>query len=178
VTNGFVALSRATDLRLPPGRQTMPRSGTAITGAPGRDSIPNSSGADYRPGSLGSIRYKLYYVYLMSALPPSELLRVARHAAGLTQADLARALGTTQAAVARLERTGANPTVKTLDRALQATGHRLELGASPRKSSVDETLIARQLRLTPAERLRGFQAARRKLAPLVGAAERASGRRG
>jgi transcriptional regulator with XRE-family HTH domain len=114
----------------------------------------------------------------MSALPPSELLRVARHAAGLTQADLARALGTTQAAVARLERTGANPTVKTLDRALQATGHRLELGASPRKSSVDETLIARQLRLTPAERLRGFQAARRKLAPLVGAAERASGRRG
>jgi transcriptional regulator with XRE-family HTH domain len=113
----------------------------------------------------------------MTTLPASELLRAARRAAGLTQAELARALGSTQAAVARLERTGANPTIETLERALQATGHRLELGASPRKSSVDETLIARQLRLTPAERLGGFQAARRKLAPLAGSAKRASGRR-
>jgi transcriptional regulator with XRE-family HTH domain len=86
----------------------------------------------------------------MTPIPASELLKTARRAAGLTQADLARALGTTQAAVARLERTGSNPTVKTLDRALHAAGHRLELGATPRKSSVDETLIARQLRLTPA----------------------------
>jgi transcriptional regulator with XRE-family HTH domain len=113
-----------------------------------------------------------------TALPASELLRAARQAAGLTQIELATALGITQAGVARLERAGANPTVKTLDRALAATGHRLELGASARKSSVDETLIARQLRLTPAERLRAFQAARRKLAPLAGVAKRSRGRRG
>jgi transcriptional regulator with XRE-family HTH domain len=132
--------------------------------------------ANRRPGD---IRYKRYYVFEMpTALPASELLRAARQAAGLTQIELATALGITQAGVARLERAGANPTVKTLDRALAATGHRLELGASPRKSSVDETLIARQLRLTPAERLRAFQAARRKLAPLAGAAKRSRGRRG
>jgi transcriptional regulator with XRE-family HTH domain len=114
----------------------------------------------------------------MKSIRASDLIRTARRAAGLTQAELARALGTTQAAVARLERTGANPTIKTLERALQATGHRLELGASPRRSSIDETLIARQLRLEPAERLKEFHAARRKLAPLVDAAGRSRRRRG
>ena len=112
----------------------------------------------------------------MATIPAPELLRTARRAAGLTQAEVARQLGTTQGAVARLEQNGANPTIATLDRALQATGHRLELAASAYRSSVDETLIARQLRLTPAERLRAFQSARRKLAPLAGAARRARGR--
>jgi transcriptional regulator with XRE-family HTH domain len=103
---------------------------------------------------------------------PSALLRTARRDAGLTQAELARALGTTQAAVARLERRDANPTFATLDRALRATGRRLELDAPDHASSVDESLIARQLRLPPGERLRSFQAAHRRLAPLVGKAGR------
>jgi len=114
----------------------------------------------------------------VATIAPSELLRSARRAAGLTQAELAAKLGTSQGAVARLERRGANPTIATLDRALQATGHSLELNASARKSSVDETLIGRQLRLTPRDRLRAFQAAHRKLAPLAGAANRTRGRRG
>ena len=115
----------------------------------------------------------------MATLPAPDLLRTARRAAGVTQAELARRLGTTQGAVARLERRGANPTVATLERALQAVGHRLELRAPAHASSVDETLIARHLRLTPAERLRAFQAAQRKLAPLVaGAARRTRGPRG
>ena len=113
----------------------------------------------------------------MATISASELLQTARRATGLTQAQLARELGTTQGAVARLERNGANPTVATLERALLAAGHRLELGASARRSSVDDTLIARQLRLTPAERLRAFQAARRKLAPLSGAAKPGRGKR-
>jgi uncharacterized protein len=112
----------------------------------------------------------------MTGKPPSDLLRSARRAAGLTQTDLARALGTTQAAVARLERPGGNPTIATLDRALRATGHRLDLQAVPYTPSVDETLIARQLRLTPAERLRAFQGSHRRLTPLAGAAGRAHGR--
>lgn len=110
-----------------------------------------------------------------TAESPPELIRSARQAAGLTQNDLARELGTTQAAVARLERNGANPTVATLDGALRATGRRLVLQAAPHKPSVDETLIARRLRLTPAERLQTFQAAHGKLAPLAGAARRARG---
>ncbi|MEA2274200.1 MAG: hypothetical protein QOI98_2908 [Solirubrobacteraceae bacterium] len=68
-------------------------------------------------------------------------------------------MGTTQSAVARLERPGANPSFATLSRALAMTGHRLELTARRERSSVDETLILRNLTLTPAQRLAAFQTA-------------------
>jgi transcriptional regulator with XRE-family HTH domain len=85
------------------------------------------------------------------------LLRDARRRAGLTQAGLAERLGVSQAAVARLESPRANPTVDTLDAAVWATGHRLTLDAAPRRSGVDESLIRRQLELSPAERIRGIE---------------------
>jgi transcriptional regulator with XRE-family HTH domain len=78
------------------------------------------------------------------------LLKNARREAGLTQAELARRLGVSQAAVAKLERPGANPTVQTLDSVLAAAGHRLELGAPLHRTGVDETLIRQQLELPPA----------------------------
>jgi transcriptional regulator with XRE-family HTH domain len=71
-----------------------------------------------------------------------------------------------QSAIGRLERRGANPTVATLHRVLGATGHRLELRAEERPSSVDETLIASYLRLSPAERLAAFQESHASLARL------------
>jgi DNA-binding XRE family transcriptional regulator len=68
------------------------------------------------------------------------LLREARYAAGLTQAALAERLDVSQAAIAKLERQGANPTVDTLDNVLCATGHRLELRAAPaRRLDADES---------------------------------------
>lgn len=85
------------------------------------------------------------------------LLRNARLQAGLTQAELARRMGVSQAAVAKLERPGANPTVDTLDAALWATGHSLVLEAPERRPGVDESLIRQHLELTPAERLRGIE---------------------
>jgi transcriptional regulator with XRE-family HTH domain len=85
------------------------------------------------------------------------LIRDARTAAQLTQAELARRLGTTQPAIVKLERPGANPTVRTLDRVLRATGHRLELRAPTWAPGVDESLIRRQLALPPAERLRQLE---------------------
>jgi transcriptional regulator with XRE-family HTH domain len=84
------------------------------------------------------------------------LLRDARRRAGLTQADLAERLSVSQAAVAKLESPRANPTVDTLDAALWATGHRLALQATPRRPGVDESLIRRQLELSPAERIAGI----------------------
>jgi transcriptional regulator with XRE-family HTH domain len=71
-----------------------------------------------------------------------------------------------QAAVAKLERGGANPTVGTLDRVIRATGHRLTLDAPERTASVDETLIASYLRLTPAQRLQAFQSSHDSLVRL------------
>jgi transcriptional regulator with XRE-family HTH domain len=88
-----------------------------------------------------------------------QLLKRLRLRAGLTQAELADRLDISQAAVAKLEAPGANPTVDTLDRVLRATGHRLSFEAIPQPwPGVDESLIRRQLELTPAERIRGIEA--------------------
>jgi transcriptional regulator with XRE-family HTH domain len=81
------------------------------------------------------------------------LLRDARHAAGLSQAALAKRLGISQAAIAKLERPGGNPTIATLDNTLRATGHQLELLVKPWKPKIDETLVFEHLRLSPARRL-------------------------
>lgn len=87
----------------------------------------------------------------------ASILRDARGRAGLTQAELGGRLGISQAAVARLERPGANPTVATLENALWATGHRLALDAPVQRPGVDESLIRQHLELTPTERLRGIE---------------------
>jgi transcriptional regulator with XRE-family HTH domain len=89
----------------------------------------------------------------------AQVIRAARRSAGLTQADLARRMGTSQAAVAQLERVSSNPTVATVEAALRVTDHQLELSAVPARSNVDESLIAEMLRLTPAQRLASFQSA-------------------
>lgn len=85
------------------------------------------------------------------------LIKRVRGEAGLTQVALAKRLGVSQATIAGLERPGANPTLATLSEVMAAVGQRLELDAVPLNSSVDETLVARNLRLTPAERLAAFE---------------------
>lgn len=57
-----------------------------------------------------------------------EQLVRARTAAKLTQAELARRLGTTQSAVARLEGGRVSPSIATLRRYAKATGTRLMVG--------------------------------------------------
>jgi transcriptional regulator with XRE-family HTH domain len=86
------------------------------------------------------------------------LIREARLADGLTQAQLARRLGITQPSVARLEAAGAEVTVATLQRALNVMGRALVLQAQQRPSSVDESLLREALRLTPGERLERYEA--------------------
>lgn len=103
------------------------------------------------------------------------MIRRARARAGLTQAKLANRLGISQAAVAQLERPGSNPTVATLGRALSAAGHRLTLAADPFTANVDETLLARQLRMTPAQRLASFEAGYEDVRRLALAGARARG---
>jgi transcriptional regulator with XRE-family HTH domain len=86
------------------------------------------------------------------------LIREARQADGLTQAQLARRLGITQPSVARLEAAGDEVTVATLQRALNVMGRALVLQAQQRPSSVDESLLREALRLTPGERLERYEA--------------------
>ena len=103
----------------------------------------------------------------------SALLRESRRASGLTQAELAVRLGKAQSTVAALERPGANPSVATLDEALNALGYRLELAAARQNGGVDETLIERNLRLSPAERLAAFETAHAEVESLRQAMRRA-----
>ena len=55
-----------------------------------------------------------------------------RNRAGLTQAQLARKMGTTQPVVARLESGRTRPSMRTLDRLAEATGSRLRISFEPR----------------------------------------------
>ena len=109
-------------------------------------------------------------------MDPGALLRDSLDAAGLTQAELAQRVGTTQAAIARVERGRVSPTVRTLQRLLAATGHELALAATPARAGVDESLIARQLRLSRAERLKAFEAGYSDVRRIAGAARRTRGR--
>jgi transcriptional regulator with XRE-family HTH domain len=106
---------------------------------------------------------------------PGALIREARAAAGLTQAELAERMGTTQSAVARLEGPGSNPRVESLERALLAAGHRLELRADPAPQPLDETLIAGNLERTPAERLEAMEQFQEQMDRLLKATKRSDG---
>lgn len=55
------------------------------------------------------------------------LLRLERERAGITQAELAKRLDVTFQAVQKWERSGANPTLATVDRVMRALGRRLIL---------------------------------------------------
>ena len=98
------------------------------------------------------------------------LIRHARRDAGLTQQQLAGRLGLSQAAVARLERNGANPTIGTLVRVLGAAGRTLELGLGRPAPSIDESLIREALRLSPAERIHSAERLTADAEALAGAA--------
>lgn len=82
--------------------------------------------------------------------PAGELVRRARLAAGLTQAELADLVGTTQSAVSRWERGHDEPRLASLVDVLRACGLRLSLVADV---DVDRAQIRQQLALSPAERL-------------------------
>lgn len=57
----------------------------------------------------------------------------ARKRAGLSQAELARRMKTTQSTIARLESGRSLPSTRTLGRFAKATGHRLKISFEPVK---------------------------------------------
>lgn len=67
-----------------------------------------------------------------------------RTEAGLTQAELAGRMGTTQSAIARMEGGGARPTLETLERLAAAVGAELVVGVGENLS--DNRSIAKLLR--------------------------------
>ena len=94
------------------------------------------------------------------------ILLEARRRAGLAQGELATRAGTSQPAIARLERGHSSPTLSTLERLVRAAGFdlRLELVPHPKtdplveayKKDVDRTLLRENLRLSIDDRLRAL----------------------
>jgi predicted nucleotidyltransferase/DNA-binding XRE family transcriptional regulator len=82
-----------------------------------------------------------------------ELIRRVREGAGLTQGELARRAGTSQAAVARYEAGDVSPVVTTLERLLAAGGCRLDL-------QVDTTVPALDMVMRHRERIVKMAAAK------------------
>jgi transcriptional regulator with XRE-family HTH domain len=112
---------------------------------------------------------------MTSAMSPATAIRVARRTAGLSQQELARRLGTSQPVIARLEREGGNPTVRTLEQTLRATGHRLTLSIEPHRSSIDESLVRQHLDLTPAARIAQLETMYEEARAIAQAGRRARG---
>lgn len=83
----------------------------------------------------------------------SSLLRYARRKADLSQRELGRRAGTTQATISRVEEGLISPRFDTLERLLDACG--FELQAIPRRGEgVDRGAIRELLGSTPEERTR------------------------
>ncbi len=81
------------------------------------------------------------------------LLRFTRGNAGLSQRELGRRAGVTQASVARIEEGKTSPRLETLERLLAVCGFELEV--MPRAGiGVDRTGLRELLKLTPSERAR------------------------
>ena len=113
--------------------------------------------------------------HLGAASLPGKLVADARRRAGLTQAELAKRLAVSQAAVAQLERADSNPRLATLDRALRGAGVELVVATRPRRATVDESLIRQQLELKPAERLQGLETMYEQARQLTSAVEMSRG---
>jgi len=87
-----------------------------------------------------------------------DLIREARLRAGISQRELADRIGTSQPAVARWENGTVDPTFEALKTAIRACDFELKIDVQPADAGLD-TLLARQLELTPAQRIASLQRA-------------------
>jgi DNA-binding XRE family transcriptional regulator len=76
-------------------------------------------------------KYRKAYAALEDEFAVAKAMIAVRSRAGLTQAELAQRMGTTQPAVARMESGRIQPSLQTLHRVAQATGSRLMIRFEP-----------------------------------------------
>jgi transcriptional regulator with XRE-family HTH domain len=145
-------------------------------------------GEDRAPGRHGtpegtSCRIASTVIYYIT-MDISRIVAAARRQAGLTQQQLAERAGTSQPAVARLERGGGSPSLATVRRLVNAAGFDLKVELLPRATrrdpviaayqrDVDRTLLRENLRKTVDRRLRDMEAFRKDAEQLRAAVQRA-----
>lgn len=75
--------------------------------------------------------YREAYESLESEFELVNALLQARARAGISQAEVASRMGTTESTISRLESGRTKPSTRTLERYAQATGHRLHIRLEP-----------------------------------------------
>lgn len=86
--------------------------------------------ADLRKRLLENPEVRTEYAQADAEFSLIEAMITARRDARLTQAELAQKIGTTQSAIARLEAGRVSPSITTLRRYAEATGHQLRVSFS------------------------------------------------
>jgi transcriptional regulator with XRE-family HTH domain len=86
-------------------------------------------------------------------MSPGELIRTTRTRRGLSQARLARRVGTQQSAISRLEADELSPSIETLDFLMRAMGERLQISAAAPERSYDPAHRRATAARPPSERL-------------------------
>lgn len=90
----------------------------------------------------------------------NHLVREARRRADLTQAELARRVGTTQSVIARVEAGSTRPSLEYLGRLLRACGYEVDVHLTP-VDDHDWSIAEGNLALTPSERVTKLKSAAR-----------------
>jgi len=86
---------------------------------------------DLHKAWLKEPNYRREYDLLEEEFALAAAVAKARQRAGLSQAELARRMKTTQSTIARLESGRGRPSTRTLTRFAKATGHRLKISFEP-----------------------------------------------
>lgn len=79
---------------------------------------------DFKPSLLAEAEAQAKYDRLADEFEMARELIAARHRAGLTQAEVAQRMGTSQSTIARLESGGRQPSMQTVQRYAKALGYR------------------------------------------------------
>jgi HTH-type transcriptional regulator / antitoxin HipB len=103
--------------------------------APSQERLPpRSQAADWeqvRRERLAAPPARSGYQRTQRAAELGERIRALREAGGISQAELARRIGSTQPSIARLEAGRVSPTLETLDRVAAALGAELVVALEP-----------------------------------------------
>lgn len=87
--------------------------------------------SDLHKEFMKSLAYRKEYDALEEEFALIALVATARKRSGLSRAQIAKRMNTTQSVVARLENGRGHPSTRTLSRLAKATGHRLKIGFEP-----------------------------------------------
>ncbi len=109
----------------------------------------------------------------MSGMDAAAMVRMARRRAGLSQRELARRSGVTQATISRIESGKMSPTFDSLSALVEACGMQLEI-QDRRGVGVDRSQLDERLRATPGERLVAAVASALAVRELTGRAKPAA----